>query len=105
MILLAVFASALAPCAPAAPRPSCPMGGCDDTPGGMLTAPCCCAPLGVPAADGEKPMLKTAAAAAPALSAVVAAESPAEGVPATLQGPAPVISHVPLFLLHASLLM
>ena len=104
MILLAVAASALAPCAPAAASRPCPMGGCDDAPGGTLTAPCCCAPSGVPAGDASKPMLKTAEAV-PAAFCAVTTGSPADGVPAPCPWPDPVVSHVPLFLLHASLLM
>jgi hypothetical protein len=102
--VVAVLAMAAAPCAPAwAGGPACPMAGCDDAPVGAIGPPCCCAPSGVPAEAGSSGALAGPAPAthAPAPAASISHDAHPQAAGDTFAEPA---LHVPLFLLHGSLL-
>lgn len=106
MTLVVALAAAFAPCALAfQDAPSCPMKGCDAVQHAALNRPCCCSPSAPATPAGTAPMIRVTASdgvlSAPSSGAV------ASMIPATLarEGAADPPLHVPLFLLHASLLI
>jgi hypothetical protein len=102
----AILLTAAAPClTPIDGSPACPMEHCDRAPAGALQAPsCCCAPAGAPASPSRAPAVIEALTlvAHPALAAPMLAATSAPSHATTL---APPPDPIPLYLLHATLLI
>jgi len=107
-LLLVALISAATPCLAAIPdaRIPCTMAGCGDTQGASLDSvrPCCCASPAVPSSAGAAGILRTPVPTSilESPSIPVDTAAPIAALPGGDPGPA---AHVPLFLLHASLLI
>jgi len=107
-LVVAALSSVLIPCLPAAraTRAACPMAGCGDSTGASFDAvrECCCEGSALPAASGATTSLR---APMPASSSPTIPSSPAvDSLPSAARaGESLSADRVPLYLLHASLLI